>query len=547
MRASLIFLLILTACQGRERLTPAGKVASAVGDKILATVSLGLTQDTIDHRQEGIYTLYVDGPSSGYEIKSTLSELVPGQYLALAANTGTIVVRFNGKVVITGATQTKVIPERLDYELVQFEYREKLDSDQGELEIEYRPANKGLSAVFVWITDEHGTIIKKCRLETTHNQKEAVYVYRPVGSKPWQEPIKMTTPVLTAPLDMADWRYFTGIYLDALWQAGDHFERTDYRSFVNRYMDFLGQELPQVAYERKEKKLLESAFGHYFRYQLLDDFGTQTLIFLRDTGNNDHQKYVDKALKHIQSSALRLTDSTFCRHTPDSSTVWADDLFMGMALLSRAYSQNKAEHYLEEAIHQTLRFDHYLKDDKTGLYWHGYFDHTKKNSSSKWARANGWTMMAKTELLLAIPPGHEKRAAILEIFRSHAQALKEYQSGDGRWHQVLDNPSTYLETSSTAMFTRAFAEGILNGWLDDSFMTPTVKAWKALTQQIDSAGNVAGIVKGTPILFSDEAYDRQKTRLNDPRGLGAVLYAAMAMDKLLAKHPTLLEMGPQAL
>lgn len=547
MRASLIFLLILTACQDQQPLTPAGKVAGLVGDKILNTVSLSLEQDTIDHRQEGIYTLYAQGSANGYEFRSTLKGLAPGQYLTVAANAGTIVAKFNRKVVITGTTQTEVIPERLDYELVQFEYREKLEGDQGDLEIEYHPANEGLSVVFVWITNEHGTTLKKPRLETSHNQKEVDYVYRPMGSDLWLEPVTMTAPVLTAPLDMADWRYFTGIYLDALWQAGDHFKRTNYTSFVNRYIDFFAQELPNVTYERETKKLLESAFGHYFRYQLLDDFGTQTLIFLRNTSNNDHRKYVDKAVEHIKSNALRLPDGTFCRHTPDSSTVWADDLFMGIALLSRVHSQYNGEYYLNEAIHQTMRFDHYLKDDETGLYWHGYFDRTKKNSSSKWARANGWTMMAKTELLHALPPDHEQREVILEIFQSHARALKEYQSSDGRWHQVLDNPGTFLETSSTAMFTRAFAEGILNGWLDDTFIIPTAKAFRALTQQIDSSGNVAGIVKGTPILFSDGAYDRQKTRLNDPRGLGAVLYAAIAMDKLLEKHPDLLAVSPPAL
>ena len=539
MRAWIIVLTSLVACQSSETLTPAGKVAKAVGDRIISTVSFDLEQDTIDHRQEGVFTLYVEGDAEGYEIRSRLGGVKKGQYLALAANNGAIAVKLDRQPLIAGTTRVETIPKRLDYELVQFEYREKLETTHGELEIEYRPDTKGLSAVFLWVTDEHGTILKKNQLETSLGDQAVTYAYRPMGSTDWKEPVEIIAPQLAAPLDMADWRYFTGIYLDALRQSEDHFNFTGYKALVDHYIGFLDETLPLVETKRKEKKLLESAFGHYFRYELLDDFGTQTLIFLPYA--DKHKKYVDKALGHIATGALRLRDGTFCRHTPDSLTVWADDLFMGTVLLSRAYLEFQQEEYLEEAIYQALQFDHYLKNDETGLYWHGYFGRTDEHSSSKWARANGWTMMAKTELLLSIPAEHEKRGEVLGIFQSHAHALRKYQSEDGRWHQVLDNPGTYLETSSTAMFTRAFAEGVLNGWLDDSFAAYAVKGWKAVHRQIDSTGNVAGIVKGTPILFSDEAYDRQKTRLNDPRGLGAVLYAAIAMDKLFLKYPSLKE------
>ena len=48
---------------------------------------------------------------------------------------------------------------------------------------------------------------------------------------------------------------------------------------------------------------------------------------------------------------------------------------------------------------------------------------TDEHSSSKWGRANGWTMMAKVEILKALPEDHPQRNAVLKAFRNHAQAL----------------------------------------------------------------------------------------------------------------------------
>lgn len=72
----------------------------------------------------------------------------------------------------------------------------------------------------------------------------------------------------------------------------------------------------------------------------------------------------------------------------------------------------------------------------------GCLEIQKTHSSSKWARANGWTMMAKTDALLALNKSHEKHTTLLKVFRSHTQGLLKLQSGGGRRHQVLDNPET---------------------------------------------------------------------------------------------------------
>jgi rhamnogalacturonyl hydrolase YesR len=66
-----------------------------------------------------------------------------------------------------------------------------------------------------------------------------------------------------------------------------------------------------------------------------------------------------------------------------------------------------------------------------------------QSSCCKWGRANGWTMMAKAEVLSALPPAHSGHGAVLADFVAHARALAKVQdAADGRWHQILNDPTT---------------------------------------------------------------------------------------------------------
>lgn len=81
------------------------------------------------------------------------------------------------------------------------------------------------------------------------------------------------------------------------------------------------------------------------------------------------------------------------------------------------------------------------------------------------------------------------------------------------------------------MFVRAFAAGVAQGWLPaELYAAAAEKGWAALNTQIDADGKVEGIVRGTPIFFSDAKYQTHATRTDDPRGLGAILFATVSVD-----------------
>lgn len=132
---------------------------------------------------------------------------------------------------------------------------------------------------------------------------------------------------------------------------------------------------------------------------------------------------------------------------------------------------------------QNMRMQKHLLDTSSGLFWHGADAKAGVHSCCKWGRANGWTLMSSAEVLAALyasstPAAIAARPAALAAFQAHAAALTKVQNSDGRWHQVLDNQTTFLETSCTAMYTVAIVTGINAGWLDNATYSPVVvQAW----------------------------------------------------------------------
>jgi unsaturated rhamnogalacturonyl hydrolase len=193
------------------------------------------------------------------------------------------------------------------------------------------------------------------------------------------------------------------------------------------------------------------------------------------------------------------------------------------------------ESLVDDAIHQALMFHKYLFDKQKGLYYHGWFSQSDGHSVANWSRANGWVAWAMSELLMNIPKSHPKYPELVSIHRDHMQGLLKYQHSSGLWHQVLDHPETYLETSGTALFALAMARGVSDGYLDEAFRNAALKAWEGITTRIGDNGVVSGICQGTGIGETIEFYQNRQTPQHDPRGLGAVITAGIEIQKIIDK------------
>ncbi|MEO5959629.1 MAG: glycoside hydrolase family 88 protein, partial [Opitutaceae bacterium] len=137
------------------------------------------------------------------------------------------------------------------------------------------------------------------------------------------------------------------------------------------------------------------------------------------------------------------------------------------------------------------------------------------------------------ELLDVLPENHPGRAKVLEIYRAHIRGLAERQGKDGRWHQLLDRPDSYLETSATAMFAFAIARGVNRGWLDAQAHAPmAILAWNAVTTQVNATGQIENVCVGTGMGFDPAFYYARPVSNVAPHGPGPVLLAGAEMVTL---------------
>jgi unsaturated rhamnogalacturonyl hydrolase len=127
----------------------------------------------------------------------------------------------------------------------------------------------------------------------------------------------------------------------------------------------------------------------------------------------------------------------------------------------------------------------------------GLFFHTG-DSPFYWGRGNGWVAVGMAELLRDLPAGNPHHARILAGYRQMMSALLAAQGADGMWHQLLDKPESWPESSCTGMFTFAFVTGVKNGWLEEKTYAPAArKAWLALIGYLEANADVREVCMGT--------------------------------------------------
>ncbi len=332
----------------------------------------------------------------------------------------------------------------------------------------------------------------------------------------------------------AEWHYANGATMLGLLALADATGEERYAEHVRRFCDFTMEHLPLFA-AQYERGFLRTQNYRMFRRGMLDDTTAPALPFLetamRYGATAEQCRLLASMADYAMREQPRLVDGTFVRPEP-RWTIWCDDLFMSAVFLTRYARFTGEDDYLEEAVRQAEAYDRYLRDPETGLVFHGWDDTHKRFVGLRWGRANGWFAWAFSEVLSSLSPEHPAYLRLLAIHRSHLEALLRYQSPNGMWHQLLDRPDTYEESSATALFVLALARAVRMGWMERICADRALLGWQALERHIRPDGIVTGICRSMAIGYDAVDYAERPTLPNDPRGLGAIFTAAAEVAAL---------------
>jgi len=360
---------------------------------------------------------------------------------------------------------------------------------------------------------------------------------------------QVTPPVFDNAGSFLSWDYGGAIITDAFWEFADHFGRTDLVAPLNKILDEFINAPSKDAYKilHNEDLPFGGAIG--------DTVGLYPIAYLaRVAYYNNHPdsnynnetdlKICETVANHyILGWPYSLPDGTTSRKSGWSGEpagdqfLWDDDMYMGLALISRLAVIQNNRTFSDRGGKMQGTFASHVFDQASSLYWHGYNNEDDHHSCCKWSRGNGWLMMSHVEVLKALKVTSKSPyyAPTLEILQKHAKGVLNAQADSGLWYQLLDDPTSFQETSSSAMFLWTLVEAISQGWLDKATYGPVVeKAWAGLVTTIHANGTVSGVCEGTGIGANAQFYKQRSTAyLASSPGLGSVFKAITAYDRYL--------------
>lgn len=109
-------------------------------------------------------------------------------------------------------------------------------------------------------------------------------------------------------------------------------------------------------------------------------------------------------------------------------------------------------------------------------------------------------------------------------------SLKNYQTEEGMWRQLIDKPDCWVETSGSAMFTYAFIMGVKYGWLPvKEYGEAARRAWLAMLTYINSSDKVREVCVGTNKKNDMQYYYDRPRNIGDYHGHAPYLWCTVAL------------------
>jgi len=337
------------------------------------------------------------------------------------------------------------------------------------------------------------------------------------------------------------WTYDQGVILkgiEALWYAtGD----TRYFNHIKTGMDFWVDKDGNI----KGYEIEEYNIDHITP-------GRAMLTLYRVTGNEKYLKAVNLLRSQLKTHP-RTKEGGFWHKKIYPNQMWLDGLYMGQPFYTE-YSVVFGEDNFNDIANQFVWMETHARDPKTGLLYHGWDESKEQRWANKetglsphvWGRAMGWYAMALVDTLDSFPKNHPRRAEVVAILNREAAAIEKYQDKDGLWWDIIDlpnKPKNYHESSAAAMFVYALAKGVRQGNLPERYLKVAERGWAGIKREfietlpdgnVDWKGTVSvSGLGGNP--YRDGSYDyymSEKVIVNDPKGLGAAIKAAVEMEML---------------
>jgi rhamnogalacturonyl hydrolase YesR len=150
--------------------------------------------------------------------------------------------------------------------------------------------------------------------------------------------------------------------------------------------------------------------------------------------------------------------------------------------------------FVDEALAQIRGYRHRLWNPEKKLLAHIWDDSKGQfKDGNFWGSGNGWAAAGLARVIRSLPANRRKERDHLAAFvQDIVDGCLQHQGSDGLFHNVVDQPSTFVETNLAQMLAFAIYEGIAEGWLPASYQINANRMRTAARLKMDSFGFVQG-------------------------------------------------------
>ncbi|MBR1797968.1 MAG: glycoside hydrolase family 88 protein [Clostridiales bacterium] len=294
------------------------------------------------------------------------------------------------------------------------------------------------------------------------------------------------------------WNYIDGCMITAMISLYEITGDEKYYLFAKDFVDYFVEEDGTIRTYKIEE------------YNLDNINTASNLFYLYDKSREEKYKL---ALEHVRKQLdgmPRTAEGSFWHKDIYPNQVWLDGLYMAEPFYMRYETRfNKMEN-CQDVILQFKNVEKNMKDQKTGLYYHGY-DHSREMywadpvtgcSKNFWLRSLGWFALALVETAQATDETlYYERRYLQTLLENLIDALIPYQHESGMFYQVVAHPEVegnYLETSGTGLLSYAILKGVRLGFLAPRYREIGQKAFDGIVEKYLSVNeegelNLSGI------------------------------------------------------
>jgi rhamnogalacturonyl hydrolase YesR len=204
------------------------------------------------------------------------------------------------------------------------------------------------------------------------------------------------------------------------------------------------------------------------------------------TGDPQIRDAVDGLLTWIRIKAPRSADGILY-HVFDAPEMWSDGLNGAPPFLA-------AMGFHDEALAQIKGYRQRLWNPEKKLLAHIWDDGKRQfKDANFWGGGNGWAAAGLARVIGSLPRDRRHdREHLASFAREIVDGCLAHQRSDGLFHDVVDQPTTFVETNLAQMLAFAIYEGVAAAWLPAAYRIHGDTMRAAARQKMDAFGYVQG-------------------------------------------------------